>query len=51
MLHVQGVSGGIVDILGDGSINKFIKTCVRFSMGVEIQLFEVGTHVCRLAVK
>ena len=41
---IQGVSGGMVNILGGGSmdcygVNKFILICVQFSMGVEIQLF------------
>jgi hypothetical protein len=29
----------------DFRVNKVIQTCVQFSMGVKIQLFEVGT--CR----
>jgi hypothetical protein len=48
-IYIQGVSEGIVNILGGGSIdyslgNRFIKTYVQFSMGVEIQLFEVGAY-------
>jgi hypothetical protein len=41
-MYIQGVSGGIVNILGGGSMDysEFILTCVQFSMGVEIQLFE-----------
>jgi hypothetical protein len=47
-LNIYGVSGGTVNILevvvGTIPLNKFILTCVQFSMGVEIQLFEVGAY-------
>jgi hypothetical protein len=54
-IYIQGVPGGIVNIVGGGSmdfrINRFVYACVLFSMGVEIQLFEVGARVCRLSAK
>jgi len=44
-VHIQGVSGGIVNILGGSSMDysEYIssyKHVSNFSMGVEIQLFE-----------
>ena len=47
--NIHGVSGGIVNILGGGSMDyseqiSFVQTCVQFSMGVKIQLFEVGAY-------
>jgi hypothetical protein len=47
-MNIQGVSGGIVNILGGGSLeySEYMSSCkrVQFSMGVEIQLFEVGAY-------
>jgi hypothetical protein len=39
--YIQGVSGGIVNILGGGSMDYVSSyKCVQFFMGVETQLFE-----------